>query len=442
MDRSSILAVVASLGMPLFLGAGCSGDTAGPVVTGSDTAPPTVSMTAPSTGQTLSGTITVSADASDNVGVVGVQFTIDGLDVGAEDLHAPYSISFDTTSLTNGSHSFSAKARDAAGNTGTATPVSATVDNSSPPTDRFGVAKLYPTVASGREWTLPDNADQIDPTDEWHPVLGTVSAPTPGEFHVSAKPSTGETRLEVRSPSGKRWWKNIEATYYVKRGVDSGPSLQDWWDRHWTIIARGERHQDNTTTKIGANGINTINGQGTPPPDTQAVWPTWPWYPNITDDFVVAEPVLATSYDVNLYPGSATDGCSGRILFEKEITHVNGYADNPPNQGSVIPAGWPVGTPDWVGLKMVVRNYLSDSNKVHLEAWVDRDANGSWVLQTHYDDVPGWAATELDANAGSAPYNYPLDMVITWAGPYVTYRADLMDFEMKWNSIREIDPLP
>ena len=308
--------------------------------------------------------------------------------------------------------------------------------------DRFGIEKKYPTTSGGREWTLPDNANETDPTDEWHPFLGTVSANQSwGEFHVTAKPSTGETRLEVRSPAGKRWWKNIEATWYVKRGADSG-SITNWWERDWTIIARGERHQVNTTTKIGANGINTINGYGTPPPDSQEVWPTWPWYPNVGDNDVLAEPALATCYDGILYPGDAILGSSGRTLFEKEITHVHGYAANPSNQGSFIPSGWPVGTPDWVGIKFVLRNYASDATRVHMELWVDRYANGGWVMQSEYDDTENWKAASLDANADQPPYNYPLGLLINWAGPYVIFRTDRMDFDMKWNSIREIDPLP
>ena len=57
-----------------------------------DTTPPTVSVTAPAAGATVSGTnVTVSANASDNVGVAGVQFKLDGANLGAEDTSAPYS---------------------------------------------------------------------------------------------------------------------------------------------------------------------------------------------------------------------------------------------------------------------------------------------------------------------------------------------------------------
>jgi hypothetical protein len=51
-----------------------------------DTTPPTVSISAPANGSTVSGTVTITATASDNVGVVGVQFKIDGVNFGSEDL--------------------------------------------------------------------------------------------------------------------------------------------------------------------------------------------------------------------------------------------------------------------------------------------------------------------------------------------------------------------
>ncbi|MBN1675949.1 MAG: DUF4082 domain-containing protein [Kiritimatiellae bacterium] len=94
-----------------------------------DTTPPSVSLTAPADGATVSNTVTVSATASDNVGVVGVQFRLDGANLGAEDTSAPYSIAWNTFGAANGSHTLSALARDAAGNTATAAVVNVTVAN-------------------------------------------------------------------------------------------------------------------------------------------------------------------------------------------------------------------------------------------------------------------------------------------------------------------------
>ena len=58
-----------------------------------------------------------------------MKFLVDGNNAGAEVTSAPYSLSFDTTSLSNGTHSFGARARDAAGNSATATAVTANVSN-------------------------------------------------------------------------------------------------------------------------------------------------------------------------------------------------------------------------------------------------------------------------------------------------------------------------
>src|SRR5439155_14717615 len=88
---------------------------------------PTVTLTAPADGATVSGTITVSANASDNVGVAGVQFLLDGAILGAEDTTAPYSISWDTSTATSGTHVLKATARDLAGNTATSAAVTVTV---------------------------------------------------------------------------------------------------------------------------------------------------------------------------------------------------------------------------------------------------------------------------------------------------------------------------
>jgi hypothetical protein len=98
----------------------------------SDTTPPAVSLSAPAAGATVSGTTTVSASASDNVGVVGVQFKLDGANLGGEDTSAPYSVSWDTTSASNGGHSLTALARDAANNQATTAAVSVTVANGAP----------------------------------------------------------------------------------------------------------------------------------------------------------------------------------------------------------------------------------------------------------------------------------------------------------------------
>src|SRR5207244_320363 len=100
-----------------------------------DTTPPTVSITSPVSGATVGGTTSVTASASDNVGIVGVQFLLDGANLGAEDTTAPYSVSWNKTRRTTGRQTLPAVARDAAGNRTTSAAVTVTVFNdTTPPT--------------------------------------------------------------------------------------------------------------------------------------------------------------------------------------------------------------------------------------------------------------------------------------------------------------------
>ena len=101
-------------------------------VNNADTTAPTVSITAPSNNARVANTVTVSANASDNVGVVAVQFKVDGTNIGAEVTTAPYSVSWNTTTVSNGSHVLTAVARDAAGNSRTSNGRTVRVSNAAP----------------------------------------------------------------------------------------------------------------------------------------------------------------------------------------------------------------------------------------------------------------------------------------------------------------------
>lgn len=85
-----------------------------------DSSSPTVQLTAPTNGATIYATANLTASATDNTGVTKVEFVADGVVVGS-DTTSPYSASWNTSAVTNGSHSLIVKAYDAAGNIGTAT---------------------------------------------------------------------------------------------------------------------------------------------------------------------------------------------------------------------------------------------------------------------------------------------------------------------------------
>ena len=139
--------------------AGNTATSASVSVTVADMTLPTVSITAPANGATISGTISVSANATDNVGVVGVQFKLDGVNLGAEVLAVPYAVSWATTTAVNGAHTLTAVARDAAGNTATAPAISVTVGNDTTPPS---VSMTAPSAGATVSGTITVSANATD----------------------------------------------------------------------------------------------------------------------------------------------------------------------------------------------------------------------------------------------------------------------------------------
>jgi hypothetical protein len=106
-----------------------------PVLPGSDRTPPVVVWVSPAPGSVLSRTVSLRAEARDSGGVAGVQFLVDGTKLGAEDLQAPYAVSWNTLAAANGTHTLTAMARDRTGNTRTTAKVLVRVQNQTPRRD-------------------------------------------------------------------------------------------------------------------------------------------------------------------------------------------------------------------------------------------------------------------------------------------------------------------
>jgi len=105
------------------------------VTVNNDTTPPTVAVTNPAGGATVIGSITIGATASDNVGVAGVQFTLDGVNLGAEQTAAgPYAMTWNSATVANGAHVIAAVARDGAGNQQTSSVTVTVANDTTPPT--------------------------------------------------------------------------------------------------------------------------------------------------------------------------------------------------------------------------------------------------------------------------------------------------------------------
>ncbi|HET7435881.1 MAG TPA: Ig-like domain-containing protein [Thermoanaerobaculia bacterium] len=95
---------------------------------GGDVTAPVTSISAPLNGATVGGTTSVTASATDNIGVTKVEFYLDGA-LKSTDTATPFAWSWDTTGASNGTHTLQTKAYDAATNVGTSASVTVTVSN-------------------------------------------------------------------------------------------------------------------------------------------------------------------------------------------------------------------------------------------------------------------------------------------------------------------------
>jgi hypothetical protein len=102
---------------------------------GGDTTPPTATVTSPSGGSTVSGSVSLQASAGDDVGVTAVSFKIDSTTVGSGSLSSgtaksgTWTYPWSSTQVGNGLHTVTATASDAAGHATTSSPVTFTVSN-------------------------------------------------------------------------------------------------------------------------------------------------------------------------------------------------------------------------------------------------------------------------------------------------------------------------
>lgn len=189
---------------------------------GGDTTPPTgVAITAPSNGTTVSGNWTVSASCSDNVLVQGVQMLLDGSALGAQDTSSPYSILWNTTGASNGSHTLSARCTDTSGNATTSSTINVTVSNvdATPPvlSDGAPVGVLpYGTTSTNLTLNTDENA-----TCKYGTSAGVAYASQPTTFTT-----TGATS---HSTSVSSLTNGGNYTYYV-RCMDgaSNPNTSDY----------------------------------------------------------------------------------------------------------------------------------------------------------------------------------------------------------------------
>jgi adhesin/invasin len=118
-----------------------------------DVAPPIVSLYSPSGPTRLEGTVSLTATAVDDREVVGVQFRLDGQDIGsevtAESPVTKFTLSWNADSWPHGTHTLTATARDAAGNTKTSVGITVTIGSVSPGVSTVSASPTTITASGG-----------------------------------------------------------------------------------------------------------------------------------------------------------------------------------------------------------------------------------------------------------------------------------------------------
>lgn len=186
-------------------------------VFGDTDSPPSVSITNPSDGETVSGTVTIAADASDDGSVTQVEFFVDGSSVGTDtDGNDGWSVSWDSNNVSDGDHTATAEATDDAGQTSSDSN-GFTVDNTTETDMHVGDLDSN-SINNGSTWTAEVTATVHDPNDnplaeaditlsyDGRDVSGTVSCTTASDgqctVSVSGIPKrTGDVTFTVEGVS-------------------------------------------------------------------------------------------------------------------------------------------------------------------------------------------------------------------------------------------------
>ena len=197
----------------------------------SDTTPPTVSITSP-TGGNVAGTVTVSATASDNVGVTHVDFYVNGA-LAVSDSTAPYQYSWNTTSAANGAAQLKAVAYDAAGNSTQSAIVTVNVANTDPTPPTVSITSPTGGNVAGTVTVSATASDNVGVTHVDFYVNGALAV----------SDSTAPYQYSWNTTSASEWRGAIES-----RGLRRGGELDPIGDRdgqrrqHGPDPAHGQHH--------------------------------------------------------------------------------------------------------------------------------------------------------------------------------------------------------
>ncbi|HEX8434861.1 PHB depolymerase family esterase [Archangium sp.] len=375
----------------------------------SDTVAPSVSLTAPANGASVSGTVKLTASATDNVGISKVEFSIDNTLVGT-DTASPFEYSWNTAAATNGTHLLVAKAYDATGNTATSSTVSVTVSGGISDTTAPTVAITFPTAGAtvaGAITIAATASDDIGVTKVEFLVDGAVvgqgvaslqAGPYQYSWNTTAY-ATGVHTVQARAYDAAG---NTAASGSVSVTVDqnsvrfterfstNGPDNAGWSLTEWPLDA---------SDQTGMTGSKSILGAATPAFNTV----TRTASVSVT---LTANPRLTYWRKLDLSGANTSASASFKVI-------VNNGTDNVVDSvtksgvGAVSEANWTQRADidlsayanRTVILKFVVTGTDTGSNLTRAKAWVDSISVGPPSASA--DTTPPSVNVTAPANAGT-----------------------------------------
>jgi hypothetical protein len=236
-------------------------------------APVTVSLLSPAPGATVSGVVSVQAQADAGAGVSRVEFDVDGV-LRATEAAAPYVWAFDSATVTNGSHTLTVRAYDANNKTASAS-VNVLTQNADLPVP--GIPQHYPWIriaelafAGTPFGTFEDNllrnsVDLVIPYSAYLAHLNAVAPSTPRLLYTNVSNLYQDLLLNWLSYADGQGLSREEAFYHASRPTPfsgNSPSSQpvNWF---WGVYSGGQTLTDSTSQARGTrSGGVAFGGAG------------------------------------------------------------------------------------------------------------------------------------------------------------------------------------
>lgn len=231
---------------------------------GGDITPPSVALTAPASGATVSGaSVTLSATCTDNINVASVQFKIDNADVGSLDTSSPYSVSWDSTTVGNGAHQVTALCTDTAANSAQTGNTPITVTNAG------GGSRTAPTFGTPRGNRTTVNGTTIALTAFSLSANSSIACWVDMDDNTSDNSTTVSGIAITGSPTYAIAWARKSRQPYTSAGVH----IFELWTAQITSAVSSQTLTATLapTTRAGINCFPSTGGDAANPYPTVAV---------------------------------------------------------------------------------------------------------------------------------------------------------------------------